>query len=54
MTYRVYVTDLLNQAFFDGKGKRFYDMLKPEKEETRTAEELIDHMVNRITKIGGG
>lgn len=54
MTYRVYLTDLFRQAYFQGKVERFYDLLKPKKEETRTAEELIDHMVTRIAKIGGG
>lgn len=53
MTYRVYITDLLRQAHFRGRATRFYDLLKPAPEETRTEEELIDYMKNRIAKVGG-
>lgn len=52
MAYRVYVTDALriigeNTAKFVSGNYiklRFADAIKPQKEETRTSEEVIEHM----------
>ena len=52
MAYRVYVTDALriigeNTAKFVSGNfikLRFADAIKPQKEETRTSEEVIEHM----------
>jgi hypothetical protein len=52
MVYRVYVTDALrmmteNTSRFSGGGyvkERYFDMIRPQKEETRTAKEIIEHL----------
>lgn len=55
----IYITDALfaisgNTAGQPGKqmGKRFYDVLNPPKEETRTPQEVVRHMKDRIKALG--
>lgn len=58
--FRYYVTDVLkniNESVANTmSGKymqaRFYDILNPPKEETRTAEEIIQHIKDGLDKIG--
>ena len=45
--YRVYVTDGL-RALCGGQGDRYYDLITPGKEETRTAEEIIDNIKGKL------
>lgn len=59
--YRVYVTDALkliaeNTAKFSGGGylkTRYYDVINPRPEETRTPEEIISSIKAKLTRIGG-
>ena len=59
--YQVYVTDALkaiseNTAKFAGGGyiqARFYDILHPQQEETRTGEEIVALMKEKISMLGG-
>ena len=53
--YRIYVTDTLRAII--GGDKRYYDFVKPatqEVEETRSAEEIIGSMKDKLTRLGGG
>ncbi len=58
----MYVTDALrmiceNTARYAGGGypkARWADIIRPPKEETRTAEEVINHMKSRIKEVGTG
>lgn len=60
--YRVYVTDALktiteNTAKYAGGSymkSRYYDFIHPKPEETRTPEEIIGNMKEKIARIGGG
>lgn len=57
--YRVYVTDSLRQitentARASGGGyikKRFFDVITPRKIETRTGEEVVDHMKSVLGRL---
>ena len=65
--FEVYVTDALKaiaentgKALHEGgvgMGKRYIDMINenkpPEKEETRTAADIINHIKDKINKLGG-
>lgn len=59
--YRVYVTDALkliaeNTAKFSGGGylkTRYYDVINPQPEETRTPEEIISGIKTKLARIGG-
>ena len=59
--YQVYVTDALkaiseNTAKFGGGGyiqTRFYDILHPKREETRTGEEIVALMKEKLSMLGG-
>lgn len=59
--YRVYVTDCLrligeNVAPLNRGAyiqTRFSDLMNPKPEETRTPEQIIDHMKDKIAGIGG-
>jgi hypothetical protein len=54
--YQIYVTDSLRQitentAKYGGGGyikARYYDILHPKPEETRTAEEIVEHVTKRL------
>jgi hypothetical protein len=54
-SYRIYVTDALQLLTkkFGGEylKNRFYDVIEPHIEETRTAEEVIDDIRNKITGL---
>lgn len=67
MAFRIYVTDALkviaeNTAKQSGgytMNIRYADMIKkdkvkPEKEETRTADEIIDHIKGKMKDLTGG
>ena len=59
--YRVYVTDALkviaeNTAKFSGGGylkTRYYDVINPRPEETRTPEEIVSSIKAKLARIGG-
>lgn len=52
MIYRIYITDALQMAVLNTSGgekrgileKRYSDLIHPPKEETRTAQEIIDNI----------
>lgn len=54
--YEAYITDALkaiagNTAIYgtgDYLQKRYYDMIKPQKEETRTPDEVVNYMKNKL------
>lgn len=51
MTYKVYVTDVLKELFASVGGsvnRRFYDLIKPQKVETRTSEEIISSIKKKV------
>ena len=48
-TYRIYVTDSLK--YLAGLNIRYADMFAPE--ETRTAEEIIDGLSDKLRQLGG-
>lgn len=58
--YRVYVTDALrvlteNTAKISGGGyiqRRYVELVEPRKEETRSGDEIIEHMKNVLGKLG--
>lgn len=50
--YRIYVTDALK--VLGHLDRRYYDMIQPSKVETRTAEEIIDSITNKIVVITNG
>lgn len=57
--YRVYVTDALkfiaeNTARYAGGGymkARYEDLIHPKPEDTRTAEEIIEHMKKKLAQV---
>jgi hypothetical protein len=53
--YKIYVTDALQLLTkkFGGEylKNRFYDVIEPHIEDTRTAEEVIDDIRNKITGL---
>ena len=49
--YRIYVTDSLK--LIGHLNIRYFDMVKPGVEETRTAEEIIDSISAKLAKAGG-
>lgn len=59
--YRVYTAEALrimteNTAKYAGGGymkQKYSDMVNPKPEETRTGQEIIDMMKNKIAQIGG-
>ena len=59
--YRVYTAEALrimteNTAKYAGGGymkQKYSDMINPKPEETRTGQEIIDMMKNKIAEIGG-
>jgi hypothetical protein len=59
--YRVYVTDALkviceNTARYAGGScieMRYIDLINPKPEDTRTGEEVIEHMKSKLRTIGG-
>lgn len=59
--YRVYVTNALkaiaeNTARYVGGGyikARYADLIEPNPEETRTPEQIVDRMKEKIAKVGG-
>lgn len=61
ISYKLYVTDELRRidehttAFGGGKYmvQRWADQIKPQKPETRTPEEIIEHMKRKIAGNGG-
>lgn len=63
LAFRVYVTDALNLIAKNTSGmnrdggylkNRYIDLITPEKVETRTPEEIIDQVIGKLNKIGGG
>lgn len=50
--YRIYVTDSLK--IIGNLDIRFYDLLRPGVEETRTPEEIIENISAKLMKAGGG
>uniref|UniRef100_A0AAU8B6A7 Uncharacterized protein n=1 Tax=Dulem virus 33 TaxID=3145751 RepID=A0AAU8B6A7_9CAUD len=56
--YRIYVTDCLRliakntapMAHGEYIGKRFADIINPKPEETRTADEIIDHIKKKLAQ----
>lgn len=59
--YRVYTAEALrimteNTAKYVGGGymkQKYYDIINPKSEETRTGQEIIDMIKNKIANIGG-
>ena len=60
--FRIYVADALqaiaqNTSGLTAKGlylkERFFDIINPAPEETRTPEEIINQMTEKLRKIGG-
>lgn len=51
--YRIYVTDSLRAIINNPSNMRFADMIKPQKVETRTATEIIDHIKRGLKGIDG-
>ena len=49
--YRIYVTDAF-KGFF-GLDLRYADLFIPQKVETRTADEVITSISDRLVKLGG-
>lgn len=49
--YRIYVTDALR--LIGRLNIRYFDMINPGVEETRTAEEIIDSISAKLAKAGG-
>lgn len=51
MSYKVYVTDVLKAILTSMGGTvstRFYDMMKPQRVETRTSEEIISSIKKKV------
>ena len=56
--YRIYVTDCLRMiakntapiALGEYIGKRYLDIINPKPEETRTADEIIDHIKKKLAQ----
>ena len=46
--YRVYVTDALRAILGGEENARYKDWITPPQEETRTAEEIIDHIKQKL------
>lgn len=59
MAYRFFVTDelfylnnnVVNLSGGNSLQNRFYEILNPPKEETRTAEEIIDNIKNKLRNL---
>lgn len=49
--YRIFVTDCLGHLV--GAKNRYYDMVTDKPVETRTADEIISNISNKLEKIGG-
>lgn len=49
--YRIYVTDSLK--LIGRIDQRYYDFIKPEPVETRTADEIISNIKGKLIKLGG-
>ena len=49
--YRIYVTDALK--IIGRIDQRYYDFVRPTKVETRTAEEIISSISEKLKKAGG-
>ena len=50
-TYRIYVTDVLK--ILSGVNERYYDFVKPAPEETRSADEIIQGITDKLAQLGG-
>ena len=50
--YRIYVTDSLK--VIGQLDQRYFDMIQPPKQETRTAEEIIDNITNKLMVMTNG
>lgn len=50
--YRIYVTDSLK--IIGRIDQRYYDFIRPAKVETRTADEIISNIKEKLMKAGGG
>ena len=60
--YKIYITDTLklileNTAHAINGGQyiqvRYADVVEPQKEETRTADDVINHVKEKLAKVGG-
>jgi len=49
--YRIYVTESLRAI--TGAKKSYYELLDDGVEETRTSEEIIDHISDMLSQLGG-
>lgn len=49
--YRIYVTDALKGLI--GHTERYYDWIKPQKTDNRTADEIINDIKEGLNKLGG-
>ena len=49
--YRIYVTDALK--IIGRIDQRYYDFIKPRVVETRTADEIISNIKEKLIKLGG-
>lgn len=49
--YRIYVTDSLRAIINNPENQRYADMIKPQKVETRTAKEIIDHICEGLQGV---
>lgn len=49
--YRIYVTDSLRAIINNPSNGRYVDMIKPQKVETRSAKEIIDHIANGLMGV---
>lgn len=51
LAYRIYVTDALK--FFGGLNARYYDYIDDTPPDSRTPEEVIANIGNKLTALGG-
>ena len=54
--YQIYLTEAL-RSLNDGIGKyellRYYDIIKPKKEDKRTAEQVVNHISEKLARMEG-
>lgn len=51
LAYRIYVTDALKSRW--GLNSRYYDFIDDTPPDSRTPEEVITHIGNKLTALGG-
>ena len=51
LAYRIYVTDALKAHW--GLNARYYDFIDDKPQDTRTADEVVDGIRQKLTALGG-